>query len=213
MFTLAHLSLLGLTETCDAEAVIQATEILQNTCLCLTYGQHLDISYEQRNDLGLDAYWMMVGGKTAALLSACTQLGALVAGSPPDIRHSYCEYGHYLGMAFQALDDLLGVWGDEELTGKSAESDLVTGKKSLPVLYGLHQKSDFYIRWMQGPISADEVPALARQLAEEGAKGYTIEAADLLTRQALQALDEAKPHGEAGEALKALTNLLLQRNT
>lgn len=211
LFALAHLSLLGLEDTCDPEVAIQAAEILQDTCLSLTQGQFLDISFETADNLALEAYWTMAGGKTAALLSACTELGALVAGCPADIRQSYREFGYFLGMAFQVRDDFMGIWGDEELTGKSAESDLVTGKKSLPVLYGLHQKGKFYNRWKQGPIRPEEVPELAQQLASEGAQSYTKEAADLLTRQALQALDEAHPHGEAGKALHHLAQRLLNR--
>jgi geranylgeranyl diphosphate synthase type I len=163
------------------------------------------------NELDLENYWIMVAGKTASLLSACTELGALVAGCSPDQRQSYREFGHFLGMAFQITDDFIGIWGNEELTGKSAKSDLVEGKKSLPVLYGLQQKGTFYQRWSQGPIQPEEVSVLAKQLAAEGAESYTREAADLLTRQALQALEEARPQGQAGKALQILAHRLLSR--
>jgi geranylgeranyl diphosphate synthase, type I len=124
----------------SADVIVKAAEILHNTCLELTRGQFLDMSYEERNDLSVDDYWPMVAGKTAALLSACCHIGALLGGADEAKQESYRSFGHYLGIAFQVQDDILGIWGNESLTGKSAASDLVEGKNSLPVLAGLAQR-------------------------------------------------------------------------
>jgi geranylgeranyl diphosphate synthase type I len=211
MFTLAYLAILRLAESVSLQVAFQAGRILQETCLHLTQGQYLDISYEARGDLTLEAYWPMVGGKTAALLAACTRIGALAAEAEPTTCESYRLFGWYLGLAFQSQDDLLGIWGEAAATGKSAESDLLSGKKSLPVLYGLGQKGLFARRWMQGLISVEKVAGMARQLELEGARDYTIARADVLTKKAIKALDQAQPQGEAGEALRALASLLLER--
>jgi geranylgeranyl diphosphate synthase type I len=211
MLTLAHLSILRLTEVISTSSVLQATELLQSTCLHLTQGQFLDISFEARGDLNLDAYWSMVSGKTAALLSACAELGALVANASEECRVAFRAFGRALGLAFQAQDDLLGIWGNSALTGKSAESDLVAGKKSLPVLYGLSQKTAFFQRWEQGGILANEVPALAELLKAEGAYDYTQEAVRKLTGEALEALEHAQPQGDAGQALYTLAEKLVAR--
>jgi geranylgeranyl diphosphate synthase type I len=212
MFTLAQEALLGLEAHLPARDVLRAARILQATCLALTQGQYLDLSYEARGDLTLEAYWPMVSGKTAALLSACTELGALAAGAGARRCDAYSHFGRDLGLAFQALDDLLGIWGNAALTGKSAESDLVAGKKSLPMLYALGRDGPFARRWSQGdPIRAGEVPALADQLEAEGARAYTQDRAAELTEQALAALEEAGPRGLAGEALKELADRLLAR--
>jgi geranylgeranyl diphosphate synthase type I len=153
----------------------------------------------------------MVSGKTAALLAACTELGALAANASSSKRAAYRQFGNDLGLAFQALDDILGIWGDAALTGKSTESDLLAGKKSLPVLYGLDCKGPFARRWQQGPIHPEETAALAAQLEAEGARDYVQETATRLTDQALQALNEAGPQGVAGEALFELAGQLLNR--
>ncbi|MBT3391603.1 MAG: polyprenyl synthetase family protein [Chloroflexi bacterium] len=211
LFTLAHLEMLELRRSVSTKIVLDAASLLQQTCLHLTQGQFLDISYENRNDLVLSDYWPMVSGKTAALLEACTELGAIVAESDAATRNSYRLFGRDLGLAFQALDDYLGIWGDVSETGKSAASDLLEGKKSLPVLFGLQQNGAFAARWRQGPISPEEVPTLAAQLATEGGQAYTQQQAERLTQQALDALEAANPLGDAGEALVELANILLKR--
>ena len=211
MFTLAHISLLRLEGTALPGIAIQAARILQLACLHLTEGQFLDLAYETHGNLSLEAYWQMVGGKTAALLAACTELGALVARASDSRREAYRQFGFSLGMAFQARDDILGIWGNSALTGKSAESDLLSGKKSLPVLYGLTQKGAFVKRWSQGPVSPEEIQSLAAQLEAEGGRTYAQAAASRMTDQALQALDDAQPQGEAGQALIELANHLLGR--
>lgn len=211
LLTLAHLTIFDLQESQTPETVIQAARLLQETCLHLTEGQHLDLAYEGRQDLTLDDYWPMVAGKTAALLAACTELGALVAGAEQAQRQAYRQFGHDLGLAFQVQDDLLGIWGDALLTGKSNQSDLVEGKKSLPVLYGLTQQGAFAEAWRRGRPRPEAVPALAAQLRAEGAYDYAKNTADELTARALQALTQANPQGEGGAALTTLAQQLLTR--
>lgn len=211
MFILANLALADLEADYPAPIVIRAATILQHACLDLTRGQFLDISYEDRADLAVDDYWPMVGGKTAALIAACCQLGALLGGADAARQEAYRAFGHYLGLAFQVQDDLLGIWGDEALTGKSAAGDLVEGKKSLPVLFGLEKNGEFAKRWRRGPIRAEEVRAAAALLEAESARRSAQEAARQMTNLALENLRVANPQGEAGEALKSLADKLLQR--
>jgi geranylgeranyl diphosphate synthase type I len=212
LFVLSNQAIIDLKENYPAEVVVKAAEILHNTCLELTRGQFLDMSYEEKTDLGVDDYWPMVAGKTAALLSACSHIGALLGGADDSLQEAYRSFGHYLGLAFQVQDDILGIWGDEALTGKSAASDLLEGKKSLPVMAGLSANGKFAARWKQGPIQSAEVQELARVLASEGGYEKANDAAKQMTDLALMSLREADPQGEAGEALFELANKLLKRN-
>ena len=212
LFVISNQAIIDLKENYLAEVVVRAAEILHNTCLDLTRGQFLDMSYEERTDLALEDYWPMVAGKTAALLSACCHIGALLGGADDSKQEAYRSFGHYLGLAFQVQDDILGIWGDEALTGKSAASDLIEGKKSLPVLAGLSANGKFAARWKQGPIQPTEIEELARVLASEGGYEKANDAAKQMTDLALMSLREADPQGEAGEALFKLADKLLKRN-
>jgi geranylgeranyl diphosphate synthase, type I len=212
LFVLSNQAIMDLKENYPAETVVKAAEILHNTCLELTRGQFLDMSYEERNDLAVEDYWPMISGKTAALLSACCHLGALLGGADEARQEAYRAFGHYLGLAFQVQDDILGIWGDEALTGKSAASDLLEGKNSLPVLVGLAANGKFAERWKQGPIQLDEVRELAHLLSAEGGYRMADEATKQMTDLALMSLREADPQGEGGDALFSLANKLLRRN-
>jgi len=211
LFVMSNQAIIDLKNSYPAEVVVKAAEILHNTCLELTRGQFLDMSYEERKDLGVEDYWPMISGKTSALLSACCHIGALLGGADEDKQEAYRSFGHFLGLAFQVQDDILGIWGDEKATGKSVASDLVEGKNSLPVLAGLRKKGKFAERWAQGPIKPEEVEELARVLASEDGYGFAKEASIQMTDMAINSLREADPQGEAGEALFELANKLLNR--
>ncbi len=211
MFALANAALLDLSESVSLETALQAGKLFHTTCLRLTQGQHLDIAFEDQDQVNLESYWQMVGGKTAALLAFGLEAGALAAGANPEIQAHFKDFGHYLGMAFQVQDDILGIWGEEEMTGKSASGDLITHKKTLPVLYGLAQKREFAKAWNSGEITPATVPQLAEILQAEGGRAYAQSTADRLTDLALESLRKAQPQGEAGESLEKLAKKLLQR--
>ena len=211
MFTLAQFSLLDLHKYFASDVVIQALRILQKASIQLTKGQYLDISYENVDELSLDAYWPMVSGKTAALLAACTQIGALTALVDETIQGKYHRFGYLLGLAFQVRDDFLGIWGDAALTGKSNESDLLSRKKSLPVLFALEKNAEFAKYWRTGTFSSKDIPILIENLESEGAYQYTTRKVEELTLEALGILEEVQPQGSAGIALTELAKKLLKR--
>ena len=211
MFVIANQSILDLIEHYPADMVVKASRILNDCCLDLTRGQYLDMSYEERNDLSIEDYWPMIGGKTSALLSACTHIGSLLGYANEEKQESYRLFGYHLGLAFQVQDDILGIWGDEALTGKSAASDLVEGKNSLPVLFALGKNGKFANRWKQGPITVDEVGVVAALLEDEGGKDFAEKISEVETQKALNYLKQADPQGEAGEAMLELANMLLKR--
>ncbi|MEK6255979.1 MAG: polyprenyl synthetase family protein [Chloroflexota bacterium] len=211
LFSLAHLSMQQLNGSITFEQKWAAGNVLRRASLILTQGQFLDLDYEARGDLTVDSYWPMIQGKTASLLSACAEIGAILAGVSTQAQSAYCEFGNYLGLAFQVHDDYLGIWGNAAQTGKSAESDLLTGKKSLPILYGLKNNDKFAKKWQNGSVTTEIVPQLVQMLDEEGAKELTIQKVDHLSEHALAALEQAGATGEAKQTLQELTELLAKR--
>lgn len=211
MFALAHLEAVRLSQTVSPSVAMKAVRLLQYTCLHLTHGQFLDLSYETRKDLTIDDYWYMVEGKTAALVATSTQLGAMSADCDDLKCELFRKFGLSLGLAFQVQDDYLGIWGNSSLTGKSSLSDLQTGKITLPVLFGLEQKGNFARRWKQGSIAADEVPEITKLLETEGAKDFTQAEAKRHIEEALTALDTVHPSDRAGDVLQNLAVSLIHR--
>lgn len=211
MFALANSSLLNIENTTSQEAALLAGKYFHKACLRLTQGQHLDIAFENMDQVELESYWQMVGGKTAALLAFSLEVGALCAGVSTETRERYRDFGHYLGLAFQAQDDILGIWGQEEQIGKSITGDLVTRKKTLPILYGLAQKKSFYEEWSAGEITPENVGQMSRKLEAEGGRAYAQNTADRLTDLALSSLKTAQPEGKAGEVLFELAEMLMKR--
>lgn len=211
LFSMAHLSMQHLDDSVALERRLEAGNVLRKASLTLTQGQFLDLDYEARGDLTIESYWPMIRGKTASLLSACAQLGAILADARQENKAAYQEFGELLGLAFQVHDDYLGIWGDAAKMGKSAQSDMLTGKKSLPILYGLENKGEFKARWSNGKVTEEMVPTLAKLLEDEGAKEYTANKVNQLSSQALEALEKARANGDAKAALVELTELLAKR--
>ena len=211
LFSISNQAIMDLHDHYPAETVITAASTLHNACLDLTRGQFLDMSFEDRTDLSVDDYWPMITGKTSSLLSAACFIGSLLGGTDEGTQDAYRSFGHALGLAFQVQDDILGIWGDEAITGKSAASDLLERKNSLPVLFGLNNNGAFKNRWMAGPIQADEVEEVAQMLANEGAYEQTYAISEQMTLLALNNLREANPQGEPGIALTELVKKLMNR--
>ncbi|MFM9443115.1 polyprenyl synthetase family protein [Streptomyces acidiscabies] len=123
-----------------------AARLLTRATRHLIRGQVQDLAFEQRSHVTVEECVDMAAGKTGALLSASAAIGAVLAGAPEATVAALALYGDQVGVAFQLVDDVLGIWGDPAATGKSVHSDLRSRKKSLPVSYALNQ---------DGPLSAE----------------------------------------------------------
>ncbi len=166
LFALSTLALTDLGHEFPHDRVLESIRILQQTCLDLTRGQYLDMSFEDRSDVKVEDYWLMVTGKTASLLSASCQIGATLGDADESTEEAYRSFGHFLGLAFQVQDDILGIWGDENVTGKSTASDLIERKKSLPVLVGLSKQGKFAEFWNANNITPENVEEAAKLACE-----------------------------------------------
>jgi len=212
LFSIAQLSMLDLTKTCNHYVVLDAARALNEVCLHLTQGQYLDISFETNPDVTVQSYKEMIAGKTAALIAFTAGLGALVSGQTETEYRKLSEFGKFLGLAFQIQDDILGIWGDPEVTGKSAASDILTRKKTLPNLFGLAQCLEFRSFWQQEDLSQEDVQQMAALLEQCGIREQVESEAGKLTGQAFSSLASVFPKpNDYSDALLELTQHLLNR--
>ena len=100
-------------------------------------GQGQDLALERRRDTSVAQYLSMAAAKTGALLGCSASIGAVLAGAAPGSVTALTRFGCRLGLAFQMIDDLLGVWGRPEVTGKPVGTDVKAGKASLPIVVAL----------------------------------------------------------------------------
>lgn len=212
MFALAHLApqrLLALGM--PPQVTLHALAELNFTCLELTQGQHMDMNFERQAVVTVGEYMAMIEKKTAVLIAAATYLGGIVAGATADRRDHFYAFGWNLGLAFQLQDDVLGIWGDPSVTGKSAASDLEQRKKSLPVVYGLEHSPSFAANYSQPHRPGQSVVELAAELEHAGARDYVQQRVLERTACAEQALERCQPAGPAAVALRELSIQLLNR--
>lgn len=116
-----------------------ATSHLAAALIQLVNGQAEDIDFATRpwtgpDAVGIDEYRAMAEHKTGALLGCASAIGAVLAGAPKHTVDALSAAGRHLGLAFQAIDDLLGIWGDPAVTGKPVFNDLRQRKKTLPMI-------------------------------------------------------------------------------
>ncbi|WP_329791545.1 polyprenyl synthetase family protein [Lentzea sp. DG1S-22] len=190
--------------------------LLNEVVIALCTGQHQDMAFEKSSAVSVGDYLEMVAGKTAALVACACALGALAGGAGPGEVEVLRRFGHHVGLVFQLVDDVLGIWGDPAVTGKPAGADLRRYKKSMPVLAAIGSGSeagrllgDMYRTRSIADAAATE--RATRLLERAGGRDWTEAQAIRNHRLALACLDELGPGWSAGE-LRALADLVVSRN-
>ncbi|GHJ35899.1 polyprenyl synthetase [Streptomyces sp. TS71-3] len=185
----------------------------------LCEGQQADTALERRGPEGitLDESLSMAEAKTGALIGCACALGALYAGAGPQEVSALDAFGRQAGLAFQLIDDVIGIWGDPRRTGKPAGADLIARKKSLPVVAALTsgtpaavELADLYA----APATHATVDLERTVQAVERAGGRDwaqTHAADRMAR-AVQHLSRAVPDPAAAGELLALAEFVTRRS-
>jgi geranylgeranyl diphosphate synthase type I len=217
MFALARLAMLRLAIRGVPDIkVLRAVSRLDESCLQLTTGQYLDLSYEQRLDVGEEQYLEMISGKTAALFACSLYLGALVGCDDESVINHLDKFGHKLGMAFQIQDDILGIWGDGSATGKPLAQDILHKKKTLPIVYALEkssgqQQQTLLTIYRQEHLNDADVGSIMGILEKLGTHNHVRRLVQDYHQQAMEELKAAHLTPEASQRLRQLAELLLDR--
>lgn len=211
LFVLSRLALHRLTDLGFSDRkVLRLMRLYDDTCLALCEGQYLDIrASDSGSGMSVDGYYDMIGRKTAALIAASVEAGALLATDDQAVVDAYRAFGWALGLAFQVNDDVLGIWGQEQVTGKEP-SDLAKRKQTLPVLYALEHaapgdRQRLLELYGRPEPTADEVAEARSILERSGALDYARAEARRFRDEALAALDATGVVGaDARERLRDL---------
>ena len=213
LFSIANASILSLRKNYKNKQVLDISRYFLKGCIKLTQGQYLDISFETQDQITLDQYWKMINGKTATLLAVSCRIGAILSNAGKKKQKLVEKFGRNLGLAFQVRDDYLGIWGDSAKIGKSSASDLVSGKKTLPILFGLQKNGEFHELYssLKSSFSREEsLQELTGLLTASGAKEKTEAEVERLTEKSLNALQASFPENQ-GAMLQEMAESLLNR--
>jgi geranylgeranyl diphosphate synthase, type I len=139
LFALSRLALYRLMdeEGYEPHKLLDLMKVYDETCLALCEGQYLDISFERRTDVTVEEYMEMIARKTAALIAAAVETGAMMATDNGEVVAAYRRFGYDLGLAFQIADDLKGTFWTSAESGKREAGDVRKRKKTLPLVWAL----------------------------------------------------------------------------
>ena len=213
LFTLSRKALHRLSDLGFPDAkVLRLMRLHDDTCLALCEGQYLDIwASERAEPMTVELYFDMIGRKTAALIAASVEAGAVLATDDEAVVGRYRAFGWALGIAFQLNDDLLGIWGEQALTGKEP-TDVARHKMTLPVIYAFeHASQSDRMRleavWQTESPDDGQVAAAVALIEQLGGRDYTRDQAHQYRDRALAELDAAGVV-DAG-ALEALRQIMV----
>jgi geranylgeranyl diphosphate synthase type I len=157
----------------------------------------------------------MATAKTASLLAASAGIGAILAEAPESTVDALTAFAREVGLAFQFVDDVLGVWGDPAVTGKPVHSDLRSRKKSLPVTYAATQGSiDAELAaWFADPGEPEprRLSRVAELLDQAGAREWALAQAGHRLGRAEEALASVDIKPQARAELVQLARYVVQR--
>jgi octaprenyl-diphosphate synthase len=165
---------LSLAVTTDRLKVLK---VLAHATTMMAEGEILQLLHARNLDLTEEEYFEVIHRKTAVLMSAACQIGAIVSGAPPEQEEALARFGLNLGLTFQLVDDILDFTGDERQLGKPVANDLKEGRITLPLITALKRASDAERRRL-------------KELAQDVRPEHTGEIRELLER--LGALDYAR---------------------
>ena len=218
MYTMAHKAMHRLEDRgVSSGRILAAMRELDDACLHLVRGQYADMKFEEQRNVTVDDYLAMAYGKTAAMFSAPFAIGAIIAGADEALIQACRNAGRHIGLAFQMVDDILGIWGDPEITGKPVQDDLRSRKMTFPVVTILEGNSDAAVilkRLYTSPSESDsELREMAALIDASGGRRVTEARAREEHDVALAILKDVGVRGDDLEAMKEYASQAIGRTT
>ncbi len=194
---------------------LKILNLLTEATISICEGQALDMLFEDRDLITEKEYVTMITKKTAGLLATSARVGALAGGGKADQVRRLGRYAYYAGLAFQVIDDYLGVTADEAVLGKPVGSDLREGKKTLILIHALTHATDAQRQQVSAVIGRDdaapsEIDAVNRILRDVGSLDYALTKAHRYVAAAKRQL-AAFPPSPTKEILLDLAEYIISR--
>ena len=212
-------------------ALVRALQLFNKMATEICEGQQYDVDFEQKSDVTIEEYLMMIRLKTSVLLANALQIGAYIAGASEEEQQAVYQFGINIGLAFQIQDDILDVWGDPKTFGKAVGGDIACNKKTFVYLEAMRPRDDeakgerleakgerreareeLEDWYNQVPDDNKEKIARVKEIFEQlGVREACEQVVRDYTQRALDIL-ETLPQNEASEELRKLAEKLLVRN-
>ncbi|MFJ3497811.1 polyprenyl synthetase family protein [Streptomyces sp. NPDC086091] len=200
----------------------RAARILTTATRALIDGQARDLSYEHREHVSIEECLNMAGEKTGALLGCSASIGAVLCGADDHTARALWGYGYQLGLSFQAVDDLFGIWGDPLVTGKQQWGDLRRRKKSLPVVAAAASEgisgrrlrallADDAKNEFHAELPEEELAMRAALVEEAGGRTWTLQEARRRHLSATRSLDAISMPDDVRHRFVSLSNFVMSQ--
>jgi len=195
----------------------ELAQLFTKTAIQVCEGQQYDIDFESREDVEIEDYLKMIEFKTAVLVGASLQMGAIVAGAPEESKKALYEFGRLLGIAFQLQDDYLDAFGDPKTFGKQLGGDIIENKKTFLYLTALlkAEKADAsqleHLYSINPSDSIGKIEAIKSIFEQSGASELTRKEIEKYTKKAFDVLDQIDLPENRKELLRKFGVSLMER--
>lgn len=217
LYALARLALRRLADRGVApELVLELAAEGERTLLHIMEGQYLDLQFEQDWLATEELYRRMIEAKTARLIAYSCAAGGRLGGATPAEAALLGEVGLAIGLGFQVRDDILGIWGAPEVTGKPPAADIRSRKKSLPVLIAMERATAAEVAaiqaaYRQSEVVAGDIDRVLAVLERTGSAADSQRWVETYSQTALSGLSRLGRQNEASATLRRLAEQLVER--
>ncbi|MBQ4818812.1 polyprenyl synthetase family protein [Aquimarina sp. MMG016] len=207
-----------LFESYEGDTFRELAKLFTKTAIEVCEGQQYDIDFETRDDVTIPEYLKMIEYKTAVLVGAAMQMGAIIAEASENCRESIYDFGRLLGLAFQLQDDYLDAFGNPETFGKQVGGDIIENKKTFLYLKALEYASKDEQKQLEGLFSlspedpTEKIHTVKSLFESTGAKDRTRSEIEKYTEEAFAVLDELSIADEKKQLLKLFGENLMNRS-
>ena len=207
-----------LFETYEPKVFMQLAVLFSKTALEVCEGQQYDVDFETRNDVTISQYIKMIEYKTAVLIGASLQMGAIIAEASASCQEKIYAFGKNLGIAFQFQDDYLDAFGNPLTFGKQVGGDIIANKKTFLYLTALQKStpaeaqelSSLFASMPKDP--SNKITAVKEIFVCSGAAKATEDEIARYTNTSISLLQDIKISQQHKDTLKSFADFLMNRN-